>query len=66
MAEIRMLQDVLDPKLQLCWWHMDVAVEDRLKKNKLSTTPSNAEKAHSEFPFISISFTPSGKANYRA
>ena len=42
---------------------MDVAVEDHLKKNKLFTTPYNAERAHSEFPFISTSFTLSGKAN---
>jgi hypothetical protein len=61
MAEIGMLRDVWRPKIELCWWHMSGAVDDRLKKNKLTTTPYNVSRAQSEFPFISISFVPSGK-----
>jgi hypothetical protein len=61
MAEIGMLRDVWRPKIELCWWHMSGAVEDRLKKNKLSTTPYNVSRAQSEFPFISTSFVPCGK-----
>jgi len=63
MAEIGMLQDVWKPKIQLCWWHTKSAVEDHIKKNKLSTTPYNARCAHSEFPFISIKYVPLGKAD---
>lgn len=61
MAEIGMLRDVWKPKIQICWWHTNEAVEDRLKKNKLSTSPYNAQRAQTEFPFISTSFVPTGK-----
>jgi hypothetical protein len=49
MAEITMLQDVWKPKIQLCWWHTKSAVENHIKKSKLSTTPSNTQWVHSEF-----------------
>src|ERR1700733_10471319 len=41
MAEIGMLREVWEAKLQLCWWHLREAVKERLKKVKLSTTPYN-------------------------
>jgi len=65
MAEISMIRDVWDPKIQLCWWHTKSAVEDRIQKSKLSTTPYNAQRARSKFPFISLNFVPSGKADPR-
>ena len=61
MAEIGMLHDVWKPKIQIGWWHMNEAVEDQLKKNKLSTSPYNAQRAQTEFPFISTNFVPTGK-----
>jgi hypothetical protein len=63
MAGIGMARTVWIPKVNLCWWHVDNSVEDRLEKNKLSTTPYDAERANSEFPFISIVFVPPGKAD---
>jgi hypothetical protein len=63
MAEISMLRDVWKPKIQLCWWHMENAVEDRLKKPKLSTSPYDVLRARSEFLFISTSFVPLGRAD---
>ncbi|KAJ7732044.1 hypothetical protein DFH07DRAFT_871091 [Mycena maculata] len=52
-------------KVQLCYWHLDDAVETRLAKNKLSTTPYNAVRAHAEFPFIDMVFKPSGRADHQ-
>jgi hypothetical protein len=63
MAEIGMIRDTWELKLQLCWWHMKDAVKKRLAKAKLSTSPYNAERAHSEFYFIDTSFVPPGKAD---
>ena len=62
MAEIGMLQDTWDMKLQLCWWHMKDCISKRLK-GKLATTPYNSERAHVEFLFIDILFHPTGRAN---
>jgi len=61
MAEIRILRMVWVLKVQLCWWHLRDAVKTRLKKAKLSTTPYNAARAQSEFPWIDASFVPTGK-----
>jgi hypothetical protein len=63
MAEIGMIRDTWELKLQLCWWHMKDAVKKRLAKVKLSTSPYNAEHAHSEFYLIDTSFVPPGKAD---
>jgi hypothetical protein len=63
MAEIGMLQDVWNPKIQLCWWHLCKAVRERLSKNKLSTTPYDAARAHREFGFIDVMFAPMGGAD---
>ncbi|KAJ7436299.1 hypothetical protein B0H11DRAFT_1754960 [Mycena galericulata] len=66
MAGIGMGKDTWPiAKIQLCWWHLDDAVETRLAKNKLSTTPYNAIRANAEFPFINITFTPSGRPDYQ-
>jgi hypothetical protein len=43
MAGIGMARIVWIPKVNLCWWHTDSSVEDRLGKNKLSTTPYDAK-----------------------
>ncbi|KAJ7215799.1 hypothetical protein GGX14DRAFT_359361 [Mycena pura] len=61
MAEIGMLKDVWDPKINQCWWHVDDAVGKRLKSAKLSTTPYDSQRAHTEFNFIDMSFVPPGK-----
>ena len=45
MAEIGMIRDTWELKLQLCWWHMKDAIKKRLAKAKLSTSPYNAERA---------------------
>ena len=63
MAEIGMIRDTWELKLQLCWWHMKDAIKKRLAKAKLSTSPYNAECAHGEFSFINESFRPPGKAD---
>ena len=63
MAEIGMIRDTWELKLQLCWWHMKDAIKKRLAKAKLSTSPYNAERAHGEFLFIDKSFRPSSKAD---
>jgi hypothetical protein len=63
MAEIGMLREVWEVKLQLCWWHLREAVKERLKKAKLSTTPYNVQRARSEFRFIDEDFVPPGRAD---
>ena len=63
MAEIGMLRDVWDPKVQLCWWHLRKAVRNRLATNKLTTTPYNALRAKTEFPWIDIAFVPPGRSD---
>ncbi|KAJ7197581.1 hypothetical protein GGX14DRAFT_374847 [Mycena pura] len=60
MAEIGMLKDVWDPKINQCWWHVDDAVGKRLKSAKLSTTPYDSQRAHTEFSFIDMSFFEGG------
>ena len=44
MGEIGMARGVWKTvKLQLCWWHMQKALRERLAKRKLLTTPYNGE-----------------------
>ena len=62
LAEMRMLREVWEVKLQLCWWHLHEAVKEQLKKAKLSTTPYNVQQARSEFHFIDVDFVPPGHA----
>jgi hypothetical protein len=60
MAEIGMVHNCWAVKLQLCWWHLQKAVRERLVKAKLSTTPYNITHAHFKFQFIDRSFVPPG------
>jgi hypothetical protein len=63
-AEIKAMQ-VVWPKAkhQLCLWHLKKAVCSRLSKAKLSTVHYDPHTARQEFPFIDISFRPSGLAD---
>jgi len=63
MVEIGMLQSSWNLKIQLCWWHMCKAIQERLSKAKLSTTPYDAKHAHAEFAFIHLGFTSLGSAD---
>ncbi|KAJ7246826.1 hypothetical protein B0H12DRAFT_1220454 [Mycena haematopus] len=63
MAEIKMLKDVWDAKISLCWWHLRRAVRTRLANTKLETTPYDAHRAHGEFSFIDVAFVPLGQAD---
>ncbi|OBZ78537.1 hypothetical protein A0H81_00404 [Grifola frondosa] len=63
MSGTRMAREVWPVKLQLCWWHLRRAVRQRFSKNKLSTSPYDAHRAHDDFPFISPSFVPTGQAD---
>ena len=60
MAEIGASQRVWpEAKHQLCWWHQREALRRRLK-GSLPTSRYNAQHAHQEYPFISLTFTPHG------
>ncbi|KAJ8090975.1 hypothetical protein PM082_024899 [Marasmius tenuissimus] len=62
MAEIRIAQNVWPGiNISLCYWHLNRAVDERLKKLKLSTTLYNFIRAHTEYSFIDINFCPPGK-----
>ncbi|KAJ3979858.1 hypothetical protein F5890DRAFT_1632026 [Lentinula detonsa] len=50
-------------KLTICWWHQRKAVQERLKKTKLSTTPYDPVKAQKVFPFINTGFVPKGQSD---
>lgn len=65
MAEIGMVIDVWSAKVSLCWWHLRRAVRTQLANGKLSTTPYNVTRAHSEFSFISPDFKPMGNTDKR-
>lgn len=60
MAEIGCSRMVRDAKINLCWWHLQRAVQARLAKGKLSTSPYNVNRAVKEFGFIDANFTPPG------
>ena len=61
MVEIGMLRTLWNLKIQLCWWHMQKVVRERLSKGKLATMPYNVSRAQAEFAFISLTFVPYGK-----
>jgi len=63
MAEISMAKEVWKSKINLCWWHLRRAVRTRLSQSKLSTTPYNVQRAHTEFSVIDVQFIPPGKAD---
>ncbi|KAJ7464887.1 hypothetical protein B0H11DRAFT_1629271, partial [Mycena galericulata] len=58
MAEIGMLKDVWDAKINLCWWHLRRAVRARLAMGKLSTAPYDPGRTNAEFSFIDPAFVP--------
>jgi hypothetical protein len=56
-AEIAALQAVWpDAKRQICWWHLKRAINQRMSKAKLSTTPYNPADAKAQFAFIDSDF----------
>ncbi|KAJ3819898.1 hypothetical protein F5880DRAFT_1031187 [Lentinula raphanica] len=62
MAEIGAINTVWpDTCIRICWWHQRKAIRERINKGKLSTTPYNAERAHSVFAFIARDFVPPGR-----
>ncbi|KAJ6571057.1 hypothetical protein B0H19DRAFT_987718 [Mycena capillaripes] len=63
MAEIKMLMDVWNAKISLCWWHLHRAVCTRLANAKLATTPYDPGRARAEFSFIDETFVPLGQAD---
>ncbi|KAF5345219.1 hypothetical protein D9757_015315 [Collybiopsis confluens] len=63
MAEIGASKEVWDAKISLCWWHLRRAVRTRIASGKLTTTPYDAQRAHSEFSFIDLNFIPSVRAD---
>ncbi|KAJ7208035.1 hypothetical protein GGX14DRAFT_567335 [Mycena pura] len=63
LAEIAMLKAVWNCKISQCWWHVSDAMGKHLKKAKLSTTPYNSMRAHTEFSFIDVAFVPPGKSD---
>ncbi|KAJ7194445.1 hypothetical protein GGX14DRAFT_679021 [Mycena pura] len=56
LGEISVLADVWNPKISICWWHIDDAVTKHLKKAKLSTTPYKVKRAQAQFSFIASDF----------
>jgi hypothetical protein len=64
LAEVHASRDIWpSAKSQLCHWHVNRAVSDRIKKRKLATTPYNATRANNLFPFIDTSFVPRVRAD---
>ncbi|KAJ6587914.1 hypothetical protein B0H19DRAFT_1057210 [Mycena capillaripes] len=63
MAGIRMLMDVWDEKISLCWWHLRRAVRTPLANTKLANTPYDPGCACAEFSFIDEAFVPLGQAD---
>jgi hypothetical protein len=63
-AEIAALQAVWPgAKRQICWWHLKRAMNQRMAKAKLSTTPYNPADARAEFPFVDLDFVPTTAAD---
>jgi hypothetical protein len=60
MAEINMLWNIWDVKIQLCWWHLQDAIHKQLGKSKVSTTSYNVIYPQMEFQFIDPKFIPPG------
>lgn len=60
MGEIGTSKDVWEAKINLCWWHLRRAVQTRLAKGKLSTSPYNLNKAMAEYDFIKPDFILAG------
>jgi hypothetical protein len=63
-AEIAALQAVWpDAKRQICWWHLKRAINQRMSKGKLSTTPYNPADARAQFAFIDSDFVSTTAAD---
>ncbi|ESK82156.1 hypothetical protein Moror_14489 [Moniliophthora roreri MCA 2997] len=61
LGEIGMTQRVWPgSKIQICDWHIKKAVREWITKAKLSTTPYKVANANRLFPFIKLSFVPTG------
>jgi hypothetical protein len=61
MTEIKAVKEVFKGvKIQLCRWHMDRALRQRLGQSKLETTPYRPLRAHQQFNFIDPKFAPPG------
>jgi hypothetical protein len=61
-AEISALGKVWpQAKTQICLWHLDRAVGDRLAKPSLKTTPYDVASARAKFGFISPTFRPTAQ-----
>lgn len=64
LAEISALAAVWPKaKTQICLWHLQRAINDRLAKITLRTTPYDTAGARHEFGFISSSFRPIATAD---
>jgi hypothetical protein len=64
LAEIGAAHDVWpNAKHQLCHWHMNKAIGDRIKKKALATTKYNAARAVKVFAFINCRFVPRVKSD---
>lgn len=64
MAEVGMSRTTWpDAKHQLCFWHQDRAVSERLAKAVLATTPYKPHLAHQIHPFIDPLWKPKGRAD---
>lgn len=64
LAEIGMLRNVWPTgKISLCLWHLRRAIRAQLANSKLSTTPYNVSRAHTEFNFIDVHFIPHSKSD---
>jgi hypothetical protein len=63
-AEIGAAHDVWkDAKHQLCQWHVERAIGDRIKKKALATTKYDVKRARKVFSFIGIKFVPRVKSD---
>jgi hypothetical protein len=63
-AKIAALQAVWpEAKRQICWWHLKRAMNQRMSKAKLSSTPYSPADAKAEFPFVDLDFIPTTAAD---
>ncbi|KAF7358846.1 SWIM-type domain-containing protein [Mycena sanguinolenta] len=63
MAEIKMLKDVWNAKISLCWWHLRRAVRTRLANSKLETTPYDPHRKRAAPPTRTLKQVTRGKEN---
>lgn len=64
MAEVSMSRTVWpQAKHQLCWWHLERAIRQRMAKSKLSTSPYIGQRVHSIFNFVDPTFSPTQQSD---